>query len=107
MTQLRPAIVRLEQLYPFPAPEMRDLLSRYIGMKELVWTQQVAATWAPGVTSRKKFANVMPAGVKLRYAGRPERASTAEGYPQAHMQEQKRIVQDALESVAQRARKGR
>jgi 2-oxoglutarate dehydrogenase E1 component len=44
----------------------------------------------------EKVRDVMPAGVKLRYAGRPERASPAEGYPQAHALEQKRIIADAF-----------
>lgn len=43
-----------------------------------------------------RLAALLPAGVTLRYAGRPERASPAEGYPAAHAAEQARIVGEAL-----------
>ena len=103
MTEGRPAILRLEQLYTFPAPEMREILGRYVGMKELVWAQEEPRNMGAWRYLEEKIRDVMPAGVKLRYAGRPERASPAEGYPQAHALEQKRIIGDALGS----GRKGR
>ncbi|MEO8201697.1 MAG: multifunctional oxoglutarate decarboxylase/oxoglutarate dehydrogenase thiamine pyrophosphate-binding subunit/dihydrolipoyllysine-residue succinyltransferase subunit, partial [Gemmatimonadota bacterium] len=96
MIQGRPAILRLEQLYPFPAPEMRDMLSRYVGLKELVWAQEEPKNMGAWRYAEEKIRDVMPSGVKLRYAGRPERASTAEGYPSAHAAEQKRIIGEAL-----------
>jgi 2-oxoglutarate dehydrogenase E1 component len=43
-----------------------------------------------------KLRELLPAGAELRYVGRPERASPAEGYPAAHVAEQSRIVGDAL-----------
>ena len=96
MKEGRPAILRLEQLYTFPAPEMREILGRYAGMKELVWAQEEPRNMGAWRYVEEKIRDVMPAGVKLRYAGRPERASPAEGYPQAHSVEQKRIIGDAL-----------
>lgn len=107
MTQGRPAILRLEQLYPFPAPEMRDLLSRYSGMKELVWAQEEPRNMGAWRYVEEKIRDVMPSGVKLRYSGRPERASTAEGYPSAHAAEQKRIIAEALEPSGTRKGKNR
>jgi 2-oxoglutarate dehydrogenase E1 component len=41
---------------------------------------------------------ILPPGVYLRYVGRPERASPAEGYSSAHVVEQERIVNEALAS---------
>jgi 2-oxoglutarate dehydrogenase E1 component len=96
MTEARPPIIRLEQLYTFPAPEMREVLGRYTGMKELVWAQEEPRNMGAWRYLEEKIRDVMPSGVKLRYAGRPERASPAEGYPQAHALEQKRIIGDAL-----------
>jgi 2-oxoglutarate decarboxylase len=96
MSENRPAIVRLEQLYTFPAPEMRELLGHYSGMKELVWAQEEPRNMGAWRYLEEKIRDVMPGGIKLRYAGRPERASPAEGYPQAHALEQKRIIADAL-----------
>jgi 2-oxoglutarate dehydrogenase E1 component len=96
LAENRPAIVRIEQLYTFPAPEMRDVLSRYSGMKEVVWAQEEPRNMGAWHYLEEKIRDVMPGGIKLRYAGRPERASPAEGYPQAHSLEQKRIITDAL-----------
>jgi 2-oxoglutarate decarboxylase len=101
----RPVIVRLEQLYPFPAPEMRDVLGRYSGMKDLVWAQEEPRNMGAWHYLEEKVRDVMPAGMKLRYAGRPERASTAEGYPAAHAAEQRQIITVALEAPALRPRK--
>jgi 2-oxoglutarate dehydrogenase E1 component len=47
-------------------------------------------------TIRHRLESAVPAGVPVRYAGRPWRASTAEGYPTAHLREQDRIVREAL-----------
>lgn len=45
-----------------------------------------------------KLFELAPAGVEVAYAGRPERASPAEGYPAAHAAEQGRIIREALET---------
>ena len=45
-----------------------------------------------------KLRELAPAGVEVLYAGRPERASPAEGYPAAHKAEQGRIIREALGS---------
>jgi 2-oxoglutarate dehydrogenase E1 component len=102
MTKDRPAIVRLEQLYTFPAPEMREVLHRYGGMKELVWAQEEPRNMGAWRYLEEKIRDVMPGGIRLAYAGRPERASPAEGYPQAHAMEQKRIIGEALGTAGRR-----
>jgi multifunctional 2-oxoglutarate metabolism enzyme len=50
-----------------------------------------------------KLDELAPAAVRVMYAGRPERASPAEGYPAAHAAEQGRIIREALESQRQPA----
>jgi 2-oxoglutarate dehydrogenase complex dehydrogenase (E1) component-like enzyme len=47
-----------------------------------------------------KLDELRPAGVEVRYVGRPERASPAEGYPAAHAAEQGRIIREALGAKA-------
>ena len=47
---------------------------------------------------RHRLEDALPAGVPLRYVGRPWRASPSEGYPTAHLVEQQRIVREALAS---------
>lgn len=51
---------------------------------------------------RSKLAEVLPHRAELRYVGRPERASPAEGYPAAHAAEQARIVAEALGTAEKR-----
>ena len=92
----RPAIVRIEQLYSFPWPEARALLARYQNLKELVWVQEEPRNMGAWCYLEPRLAELAPAGVKLSYVGRPERASPAEGYPAAHTAEQGRIIRTAV-----------
>ncbi len=83
------AIVRVEELYPWPQVEIAHVLERYPEADDLVWVQEEPknmGAWA-FVTQRLKAA---------RYVGRPERASPAEGYTAPHKKEQARIVAEAL-----------
>ena len=57
-------------------------------------------TWARGATSRRSFAWRRGTCSPIRYIGRPERASPAEGYSKAHEEEQKRIVTEVLQPRA-------
>ena len=50
-------------------------------------------------TIRHRLEGAAPEGVPVRFIGRPWRASTAEGYPTAHLREQDRIVREALGSA--------
>jgi 2-oxoglutarate dehydrogenase E1 component len=94
----RPALVRLEQLYSFPWSEMRAVLARYGGLEELVWVQEEPRNMGAWMYLEPKLREVAPAGVDVRYIGRPERASPAEGYPAAHVGEQSRIIREALDA---------
>jgi 2-oxoglutarate dehydrogenase E1 component len=97
MPNERPALVRLEQLYSFPWPEMRAMLARYDGLEELVWVQEEPRNMGAWTYLEPKLRELAPAGVQVAYVGRPERASPAEGYPAAHAAEQSRIIREALE----------
>ena len=93
----RPAIVRLEQLYSFPWPESRELLSRYPQLEELVWVQEEPRNMGAWSYVEPKLREIGDErGLNVSYVGRPERASPAEGYPAAHLGEQHRIVREAL-----------
>ncbi len=96
MTEHRPAIVRIEQLYSFPWQEIRVVLARYPALEDMIWAQEEPRNMGAWIYLRSKLAEVMPHQAELRYVGRPERASPAEGYPAAHSAEQVRIVADAL-----------
>ena len=96
----RPAIVRLEQLYSFPWPEMRAMLARYPRLEELLWVQEEPRNMGAWSYLAPKLDELRPVGVEVRYVGRPERASPAEGYPAAHAAEQGRIIREALDGKA-------
>ncbi len=90
------AIARIEQLYPFPVEEKAALVASYPNLAEVVWAQEEPQNMGPWRALRHRLEEKLPEGVKLRYVGRPWRASPSEGYPTAHLREQDRIVREAL-----------
>ncbi|MGH7528260.1 MAG: hypothetical protein ACREMX_16325, partial [Gemmatimonadales bacterium] len=102
----RPAIVRLEQLYTFPWTELRQVLPRYRRATELIWVQEEPLNMGAWRYLEAKLRELVSEGLKMevRYVGRPERASPAEGYPAAHAAEQGRIIREALGSGRTRSR---
>ncbi|HYY03716.1 MAG TPA: 2-oxoglutarate dehydrogenase E1 component [Gaiellaceae bacterium] len=87
------AVARLEQLYPFPVEAYSRLVRSYPALREVVWVQEEPQNMGAWRSIRHRLE---APGVPLRYVGRPWRASTAEGYPTAHLVEQDRIVRTAL-----------
>ena len=87
---------RLEQLYPFPVEAAAELCASYPRLEELVWAQEEPQNMGAWRSIRHRLENAVPDGVRVRFVGRPWRASTAEGYPTAHLREQDRIVREAL-----------
>jgi multifunctional 2-oxoglutarate metabolism enzyme len=96
----RPPIVRLEGLYTFPSDALKAVLAKYSGARELVWAQEEPRNMGAWSYVAPLLLGLLPTGVALRYAGRPERASPAEGYPAAHAAEQSRIVAEALSGAS-------
>jgi 2-oxoglutarate dehydrogenase E1 component len=92
----RMALTRLEQLYSFPAEELKSMLAGYPNLTEVVWTQEEPRNMGAWNYVEPRLRAVLPPGLPLRYVGRPDRASPAEGYPSAHALEQKRLVDEAL-----------
>ena len=92
----RPVIVRVEQLYPFPSEEIEAALAAHPGANDVAWVQEEPKNQGAWSFMRERIEAELPAGASLRYIGRPERASPAEGYPAAHAKEQARIVAEAL-----------
>ncbi len=89
------AVVRVDQLYPFPAEQVRAVLARYAGARELVWAQEEPQNMGAWTFVSTRLPALLGA-TRLRYIGRPERASPAEGYESAHKAEQARIVAESL-----------
>ena len=92
----RPAIVRVEGLYTFPEDSLKAVLARYPAAREVIWAQEEPRNMGAWSYAAPKLVTLLQSGQVLRYSGRPERASPAEGYPTAHAVEQARIVAEAL-----------
>jgi len=92
----RVAIGRVELLYPFPTPEVAELIKQYPMIREIVWVQEEPRNMGPQKFMVPQLRELVGPGVTVRDVGRPERSSPAEGYPAAHQAEQARIVQEAL-----------
>jgi 2-oxoglutarate dehydrogenase E1 component len=92
----QPPILRIEQLYSFPWSESREVLARYPNRRELVWVQEEPRNMGAWAFVEPKLKELAGPEVEVRYVGRPERASPAEGYPAAHSAEQTRIIREAL-----------
>jgi 2-oxoglutarate dehydrogenase E1 component len=90
------AIARVEQLYPFPADDLRGAIARYPNLREIVWVQEEPRNMGAWYYVEPRLLPLVPPNVTLGYIGRPERAATAEGYPEVHAAEQARIVAAAL-----------
>ncbi|MGH8592539.1 MAG: 2-oxoglutarate dehydrogenase E1 component, partial [Gammaproteobacteria bacterium] len=92
------AILRLEQLYPFPKPEVEALLRRYPNAKDVVWVQEEPrnqGAWSY-LLSHLHLFGCLEQGQMLLLAARPNSASPAVGYLTKHLEQQQRIVSDAL-----------
>ena len=90
------AVARVEQLYPYPSAPLARLVQTYPNLGEVVWVQEEPQNMGAWRATRHRLEEACPDGVRLRYVGRPWRASPSEGYPTAHLREQDRIVREAL-----------
>ncbi|WP_019614163.1 2-oxoglutarate dehydrogenase E1 component [Psychromonas ossibalaenae] len=90
------AIIRIEQLYPFPTNEVSDILEDYMHVKDFIWCQEEPQNQGAWYCSQHHFRSVLPEPAKLHYAGRAASASTAVGYMSLHVKQQKALVNEAL-----------
>ncbi len=89
------ALIRLEQLYPFPAEHLEAELARYPGA-EVVWAQEEPRNQGAWLMMQDSLRDALQLGQTLSYAGRPASASTATGYAQVHAREQTAVITAAL-----------
>ena len=90
------AIIRLEQLYPFPQEECAKVVAQYSHVKDWVWCQEEPQNQGAWYCSQHHFWQAIPDGAKLTYAGRDASSSPAVGYVSVHNQQQKALVENAL-----------
>ncbi|GAA0282706.1 multifunctional oxoglutarate decarboxylase/oxoglutarate dehydrogenase thiamine pyrophosphate-binding subunit/dihydrolipoyllysine-residue succinyltransferase subunit [Cryptosporangium japonicum] len=91
------AIVRLEQLYPLPVEEAREVLGRYPNAEDHVWVQEEAANQGAWSFVALNLLEQLE-GIRLRRVSRKAAASPAVGSAKVHEQEQKALIEAALPS---------
>ncbi|MAA95788.1 MULTISPECIES: 2-oxoglutarate dehydrogenase E1 component [unclassified Arsukibacterium] len=90
------AIVRVEQLYPFPRDELMEVLSQYQHVTDFVWCQEEPQNQGAWYCSQHHFRSAIPKDGYLSYAGREASSSPAVGYLSVHNKQQQALVNDAL-----------
>jgi 2-oxoglutarate dehydrogenase E1 component len=90
------AIIRVEQLYPFPHKQFQAEMKRYPNATEVVWCQEEPQNQGAWYQTAHYFRENMRDDQKLHYAGRPASASPAGGYLARHNERQKTLVEQAF-----------
>jgi 2-oxoglutarate dehydrogenase E1 component len=90
------AVARVEELYPWPHDGVAAIVDQYPNIEEVVWAQEEPKNMGAWTFVSPRLRASTGNQLTVRYLGRPERASPAEGYFQAHAEEQARIVNDVL-----------
>ena len=90
------AIVRIEQLYPFPRDDYKTALAAFPKATEIVWTQEEPENQGAWYQVKHRLAAYLGAQHKLFYATRRGAATTAAGYLKVHNKEQEEVVAAAL-----------
>jgi 2-oxoglutarate dehydrogenase E1 component len=89
------ALVRVEQLYPFPVPEMEAVLAKYPNAREVVWCQEEPQNQGAWYQIRHRLATLVGKR-ELLYAGRAPAAAPATGIGKVHEAEQRGLIEAAL-----------
>jgi 2-oxoglutarate dehydrogenase E1 component len=93
------ALVRIEQLYPFPSEEYEAILSRYSGAREIVWCQEEPQNQGAWYQIRHRLQEPLGARRQVLYAGRAPAAAPATGIAKFHEAEQLALINAALKAT--------
>jgi 2-oxoglutarate dehydrogenase E1 component len=97
------AIVRLEQMYPFPAADVRDILARYSEMADVVWVEEEPRNMGGWRFVQEQIQPILePSGRAIRYVGRAASASPATGSLKRHQQEVAELLEAAFSAEIDR-----
>ncbi len=91
------ALVRIEQLYPFPIADYAALLAQYDHVKKIVWCQEEPQNQGAWYQIRHRLQEPLKEHQQLYYAGRPGAAAPASGIFKIHLQQQQALVEAALD----------
>ena len=90
------AIIRVEQLYPFPREIFKTVIKRYGRVKKVIWCQEEPQNQGAWDQTKHRLYGLLKNGNKLYYAGRAVAAAPAVGYHQLHLEQQERFIDVAL-----------
>jgi 2-oxoglutarate dehydrogenase E1 component len=93
-SQREVAVIRIEQLYPWPAGELKSVLDRYRSTQEWVWVQEESQNMGAWTFVAPRLRDLL--GVDIPYVGRDASASPATGSKVVHDREQAEIVEAAV-----------
>ncbi|MDH3806100.1 MAG: thiamine pyrophosphate-dependent enzyme, partial [Gammaproteobacteria bacterium] len=91
------ALIRIEQLYPFPIPGYAGLLKQYAHVEDIVWCQEEPQNQGAWYQIRHRLQEPLQDHQQLYYAGRPGAAAPASGVFKIHLQQQQALVEAALD----------
>ncbi len=98
------AILRVEQLYPFPEEELKREIQRYSGAKGFVWCQEEPQNQGAWYPLQHHLRRILPEGAPLAYAGRPRSAAPAVGSYQLHIGQLHELLDQALGAVTEQGK---
>ena len=93
------ALIRLEQLYPFPDAELEEILRPYSNIEDIVWCQEEPMNQGAWYSSQHHMRHIiqrLKPELHLGYVGRESSAAPASGYMSVHLEEQKQFINQAL-----------
>ena len=90
------AIIRLEQIHPFPDIELQAEMEKYSGVRDIVWCQEEPKNQGCWYQITFYLRNLLNRDQTLTYVGRAGSPSPAVGFFGFHLEQQKRLIQDAL-----------
>jgi len=92
------AVVRIEQLYPFPTEEYAAVIRKFGQAREIVWCQEEPQNQGSWYQIRHRLQEPLSKDYQLLYAGRAPAAAPAAGIFQMHADQQRELVDAALRS---------
>ena len=92
------AIVRVEQLFPFPGPALEAILGSYPNLESLAWVQEEPENMGVWDFARPKITQICGEKLELGYIGRPFSSSPAEGSTTWHVMNQAELIGQAFEA---------
>jgi 2-oxoglutarate dehydrogenase E1 component len=94
------ALVRVEQIYPFPADALQAVLQKYTKLRDVCWVQEEPENMGAWEFARPLLERVIDGRCPLRYVGRARNSSPSEGSAAWHQLNQRAVVAQAFEQSA-------